>query len=180
MSPLRIIGIDPGYGRVGVGLIEVEGNRYSWLFHRLIETPREASFPERLALIYSEIRAICETHEPDEAAIERLFFVKNVTTAMKVSEARGVIELALYQHRVSIFEYTPFEIKQSVTGNGHAEKGQVQRTLGLLLNLKGTLHQDDASDALAAAFCHANSRKVAKGISAYLNPSTPSRPGGPL
>ncbi len=178
MSSLRIIGIDPGYGRVGIGVIEVEGNRYIWRFHGLIETNKDEAFPERLSLIYSETSALCRTYEPQEAAIEKLFFVKNVTTAMKVSEARGVIELALHQHQVSIFEYTPFEIKQSVTGNGHAEKGQVQKTLALLLKLKSAPDQDDAADALAAAFCHANSRKVTKGISAYLKAQPPSREGG--
>jgi len=180
MNSLRIIGIDPGYGRVGVGVIEIEGNRYAWLFHGLIETHQDELFPERLSLIYSEINALCVTYEPHEAAIEKLFFVKNVTTALKVSEARGVIELALHQHRVSIFEYTPFEIKQSVTGNGHAEKGQVQKTLALLLKLNSVPDQDDAADALAAAFCHANSRKVTKGISNYLKPKSSKRLGGSL
>jgi crossover junction endodeoxyribonuclease RuvC len=164
MSTLKIIGIDPGYGRIGVGCIEVEGNRYSYLFHDVIETNQNDLFPARLAMINKKIEEICGTFKPDEAAIEKLFFVKNVTTAMKVSEARGVIQLALHRCNVAIFEYTPFEIKQSVTGNGHAEKSQVQKTLSLLLKLEVVPKQDDAADALAAAFCHANSRKLLKGI----------------
>ena len=101
---------------------------------------------------------IIQRYSPIEIAIERLFFFKNVTTALSVSEARGVIQLASFREGLKIFEYTPFEIKQAVTGNGRAEKGQMQRVLKMFLGLQATPKPDDAADALAAAICHANSR----------------------
>jgi len=102
---------------------------------------------------------LIEKYKPDESSVEELFFFRNVTTAIQVGEARGVILLSLQKNNVPIYEYTPFQIKQAVTGYGRAEKGQIQRTLKLIFNLKKTPTPDDAADALAAAFCHGNTRR---------------------
>ena len=153
----RIIGIDPGYGRVGYGLVEKKGNHISYFAHGVIETTKKKKLAYRLCEIDEEIGAIIDEFQPTEASIEKLFFFRNVTTAMAVSEARGVIQLCIYKKEIAIHEYAPFEIKQAVTGNGRAEKGQIQRVLKMLLNLSKTPKPDDAADALAACICHANS-----------------------
>ncbi|HOO32499.1 MAG TPA: crossover junction endodeoxyribonuclease RuvC [Thermotogota bacterium] len=155
---MKILGIDPGYGRIGFGVISATGNRFSHVVHGVIETTKKKELPFRLNEIYESINKIIDEYEPDEVSIEKLFFFKNVTTAMAVSEARGVIQLAAYQKGLPIFEYNPFEIKMAVTGNGRAEKGQVQRVLKMFLGLSGTPKPDDAADGLAAALCHLNSR----------------------
>lgn len=156
---LKILGIDPGYGRVGFGIIAAEGNKFIHTVHGVVETTKKELLSYRLNEIYDSLNTIIEKYKPEELSIEKLFFYKNVTTAMAVSEARGVMQLLAYRAGMKIFEYTPFEIKQAVTGNGRAEKGQIQRVLKLLLNLKTTPKPDDAADALAAAICHLNSRK---------------------
>ncbi|MEA1883893.1 MAG: crossover junction endodeoxyribonuclease RuvC [Thermotogota bacterium] len=155
---MTILGIDPGYGRVGFGIIQLTGNKFSHTAHGVIETTKKKKLPYRLNEIYNSINEIIQRYAPEEIAIEQLFFFKNVTTALAVSEARGVIQLASFQRGLKIFEYTPFEIKQAVTGNGRAEKGQIQRVLKMFLGLQTTPKPDDAADALAAAICHANSR----------------------
>jgi len=156
---IKILGIDPGYGRVGFGIINAQGNKFVHTVHGVIETTKDEQLAYRLNEIYESLNTLIEKYEPDELSIEKLFFFKNVTTAMAVSEARGVMQLLAYRAQMKIFEYTPFEIKQAVTGNGRAQKGQIQRVLKLLLNLKATPKPDDAADALAAAICHLNSRR---------------------
>jgi crossover junction endodeoxyribonuclease RuvC len=155
---MKILGIDPGYGRVGFGVISATGNKFSHVVHGVIETTKKKELSFRLNEIYESMTEIIEDYKPDEVSIEKLFFFKNVTTAMAVSEARGVIQLAAFQKGLKIFEYNPFEIKMAVTGNGRAEKGQIQRVLKMFLGLKGTPKPDDAADGLAAALCHINSR----------------------
>ncbi len=155
---VTILGIDPGYGRVGFGIIQLTGNKFVHTAHGVIETSKKEKLSYRLNEIYESVNEIIERYKPEEVAIERLFFFRNVTTALAVSEARGVIQLASFRESLDIYEYTPFEIKQAVTGNGRAEKGQMQRVLKMFLSLQSTPKPDDAADALAAAICHANSR----------------------
>jgi crossover junction endodeoxyribonuclease RuvC len=153
-----ILGIDPGYGTVGYGLIAICGNRFVHVAHGAIRTTSNQPLPLRLSEIYDAITRILDEYRPTEAAVESLFFFRNVTTALAVSEARGVIQLNLYQHSVLSHEYTPFQVKQAVSGNGRAEKGQVQRIVKTLLHMDKNPTPDDAADALAIAICHANSR----------------------
>jgi len=155
---VTILGIDPGYGRVGFGVIQSGGNKLVHTVHGVIETSKKKKLSYRLNEIFESVSEIIKNYRPEELSIERLFFFRNVTTALAVSEARGVIQLACFKEGLKIFEYTPFEIKQAVTGNGRAEKGQMQRVLKMFLKLQATPKPDDAADALAAAICHANSR----------------------
>ncbi len=143
---------------MGFGIIRLTGNKFSHTAHGVIETTKKKKLSYRLNEIFESIIEIIQRYKPEELAIEQLFFFKNVTTALAVSEARGVIQLVSFREGLSIFEYTPFEIKQAVTGNGRAEKGQMQRVLKMFLGLQSTPKPDDAADALAAAICHANSR----------------------
>jgi len=147
----RILGIDPGYGRVGVGIIE--GSRDTWkiLHYECIETNPKASFIERLSDIEVQLRAIVQKYVPTHAAVEQLFFSKNTTTALKVSEARGAICLLLHQQGLPIIEIGPGEVKQYITGYGNANKSQVQTMVAMSLGLKNKKIQDDAADALAIA-----------------------------
>ncbi|MDO7977821.1 crossover junction endodeoxyribonuclease RuvC [Oceanotoga teriensis] len=157
---MRILGIDPGYGRIGYGLLDKTGNKFKTVNYGVIYTDKELDLPSRLHQIQNSIYELVNKYEPDESSVEELFFFRNVTTAIQVGEARGVILVSLVEKNIPIYEYTPFQIKQAVTGYGRAEKGQIQRTLKLLLNLKKTPTPDDAADALAAAFCHGNFRGV--------------------
>ena len=161
-NKVRILGIDPGYGIVGFGVVEKEGNHFHCLDLGVIRTEKDQELAFRLNQIFTGINEIIEKYRPNESAIEKLFFLKNVTTAMAVSEARGVIQLSLFRAGVEIFEYTPFQVKQAVTGNGHAEKGQIQRVLKMILHLETTPKPDDAADAVAIALCHGNSRTFFK------------------
>ncbi|MDK2906176.1 Holliday junction resolvase [Petrotoga mexicana DSM 14811] len=157
-----ILGIDPGYGRIGYGVLEKKGNRFNLIDYGVIYTSKEDELPKRLLNIDEQLRNLIETYKPDESAVEKLYFFKNVATAIQVGEARGVILLCLEKENIPIYEYTPFQIKQAVTGYGRAEKGQIQRTLKLLLKLEKTPTPDDAADALATAFCHGNFRRSFK------------------
>ncbi len=159
----KILGIDPGFGRMGYGIIGITGSRVSCLNYGVIETDPSWELPERIVYIYNDIKKIIREFEPEESAIEKLFFFRNVTTAIHVSQATGVAILALQQAKIPIYEYTPYQIKQSVTGYGKAEKGQIQRTLKLFFNLEKTPKPDDASDALAAAWCRYTSRSTLGG-----------------
>lgn len=149
--PLRILGIDPGFGRTGFGVIEQEGSRIKWLAHGCIETSAETDYPERLAAIKRELLPIIEMHKPDCLSIEQLFFQTNVSTAMKVGMARGVVMLIAHECGLPIVELTPNQVKQGVAGWGNADKRQVQIMVQKLLNLKDVPKPDDAADALAIA-----------------------------
>lgn len=155
-----ILGIDPGYGKVGYGILHAVGNQLFHIAHGVIRTNPQKPLPFRLSEIYDTLTQIVKEYHPTESAVESLFFFRNVTTAISVSEARGVIQLCLFQCGLPIFEYTPHQVKQSVTGHGRAEKGQIQRSIRLLLHLEKTPKPDDAADGLAIAICHANSRKT--------------------
>ncbi|MCD6550893.1 crossover junction endodeoxyribonuclease RuvC [Thermotoga sp.] len=152
---MRILGVDPGYGIVGIGVIEISGNRISHVFHGVIETSKDLPRGKRLKQIYEEFVRILDTFSPDECALEKLFFVKNVTTAIGVGEARGVIFLALEEKNVPVFEYAPNEVKISLTGYGKASKKQIQENVKRFLGLSKLPQPDDAADALAIAWCHA-------------------------
>ena len=153
---MRILGIDPGYGIVGFGIIDYENSNYKVVDYGVIETPKEEDISVRLAMIYDAIGKLTETFKPDQVAVEELFYFKNQTTVIPVAEARGVILLAAVHSCGEIFEYTPLQIKQALTGNGRAEKAQVQFMVKAILGLEKIPKPDDAADALAVAICHAN------------------------
>ena len=153
---MRILGIDPGYGIVGFGIIDYENSNYKVVDYGVIETPKEEDISVRLAMIYDAIGKLTETFKPDQIAVEELFYFKNQTTVIPVAEARGVILLAAVHSCGEIFEYTPLQIKQALTGNGRAEKAQVQFMVKAILGLEKIPKPDDAADALALAICHAN------------------------
>ena len=150
---MRVLGIDPGYAIVGYGIIETsENNRV--IDYGVIETPKEDPLPIRLQHIDEALRVIFETYRPEEVAIEELFYFKNQKTVIQVAQARGVIVLASQKYCGRTFEYTPIQIKQALTGNGHADKRQMQYMVKSVLGLKDIPGPDDAADALAVAICH--------------------------
>ncbi len=149
-----ILGIDPGFGRVGYGIIEESGREnYNVLEYGCVETNSKELFVQRLMHIEKECIALLEKYKPDVVAIEQLFFTKNITTGIKVSEARGVIQLTAAKAGVQIVEFTPTQIKSIIAGHGKADKKQMQRMVQMLLRLKEMPKQDDAADALAVALC---------------------------
>lgn len=147
----KILGIDPGYGRVGWGIIEGRGRIWRTVAYDCIDTDPKKTFLERLEEIHHELHRVIKAYKPTEAAVEELFFKKNVTTALKVSEARGVILLSLLEHKLPVAEYKPTEVKMAVTGYGNAKKEQVQELVKLSLHMKELPTQDDAADALGVA-----------------------------
>ncbi len=151
-----IIGIDPGLAKTGFGIIdEVDGVRC--VRYGVIITPSDLRLQIRVQTIFREIKEILGMYEPDELAIERLFFSRNVSSAIEVSHARGVVLLAASEYGIEVFEYTPNQIKQAVTGSGRADKKQMQKMIGMLLGIDEKMPADSA-DALAAAICHAHIR----------------------
>ncbi|MDI6862085.1 MAG: crossover junction endodeoxyribonuclease RuvC [Pseudothermotoga sp.] len=155
---MKILGLDPGFGTFGYGVIEVFGNKLCHVAHGAIITEKDEPIQSRLKSLYEQIKKIVQSHSPDEVAVEQLFFYKNVTTAIAVGEARGVSLLAVVELDIPIFEYTPHVVKKAVTGSGRASKGDVQKWVTLLLGLKEKPRPDDAADALAIAICHAHRR----------------------
>ncbi|MCP4481206.1 MAG: crossover junction endodeoxyribonuclease RuvC [bacterium] len=158
---MKILGIDPGTAIVGWGVIE-KGTNINPIAYDSIMTSKKLKLPDRLLQIHTELSHIIKTYQPDVAAVEELFFVKNVTTGMSVSHARGVILLALNQAGVEIFEYKPMQIKQAVTGYGRADKRQVQQMVKATMGLKEIPKPDDTADALAVALCHEQNIKWQK------------------
>ena len=154
---MRIIGIDPGTGILGFGVIDVKGGKPSLVDAGVIRTPVKEDDAVRLLTIYDELTEIIKDTKPAEMAVEKLFFSSNVTTAMTVSQARGVVLLCAMQAGLKISEYTPNQIKQSITGYGKADKKQMQEMVRLILNLKEIPKPDDAADAIAAALTHSMS-----------------------
>lgn len=151
---VRILGIDPGFGRVGYGVVEhAAGNTWKHVAHGCIETSPKKTFVNRLSDINEALEIIIKEHKPTRMAIEELFFVKNVTTGIQVGQARGVILLTGYKHGLPIDEFKPTEVKQSLTGYGRAEKGQMQKLVAVIFGLKEKVKSDDAADALAIALC---------------------------
>ena len=154
---MLILGIDPGLTRTGIGLIRLNQRNEPELVHyEVIDSTAVSTTSSRLIYLYQRLTDVIETYQPTESAMEKLFFQRNITTAMAVSEARGVATLCLARSGLPIAEYTPNEVKQSVSGNGRADKRQVQTMVKLLLDLSETPQPDDAADALAVALCHAS------------------------
>ncbi len=149
-----ILGVDPGIADTGWGLIEKDASgRVFHIAHGSIKTPKTSSLPDRLASLYTELNLIIDKYQPQAAAIEELFFSKNVKTALVVGQARGVILLALKNKKIALNEFKPTQVKQAVAAYGQAGKLQVQKMVKLLLNLKEIPRPDDAADALALAIC---------------------------
>lgn len=151
---MRILGIDPGYAIVGYGVVEAENGRYQALEYGAVTTRAGDDFALRLKEIYEGMTELLNVHRPRAAAVEKLYFTNNKTTGIGVAEARGVILLALAQAGVPLFEYTPMQVKQAVTGYGKALKPQVQEMTRRLLRLPAVPKPDDTADALALAICH--------------------------
>ncbi len=151
---MRILGIDPGYAIVGWGVVDFSGGRFNVVGYGAVTTHAGVDFPKRLEDIYCDLNELIDKYKPDCLAIERLYFNTNTTTAIDVAQARGVIVLAAQRKGLSINEYTPLQVKQSVTGYGRAEKRQVMEMVKSLLNLKAIPKPDDTADALALAVCH--------------------------
>lgn len=164
---MRIIGIDPGYAIVGFGVIEYEKSRFSTISYGAVTTPAGIKFERRLEIIYADICQILDSYKPQSLAIEKLYFQNNQKTAIDVAEARGVVLLAAAQRHIEIFEYTPLQVKQSITGYGQAVKKQVQEMTKRVLGLPQIPKPDDTADALAIAVCHAHVSSSA--LSAYKN-----------
>ena len=152
-----ILGIDPGLATLGWGVIESERGRQRLINYGCILTTPQQRFPERLQQIGEDMRSLLKLYQPDEIAFEELFFAKNVTTGMAVSAARGVALLAVVEKTDNLYEYTPMQIKQAITGYGGADKHQVQHMVKMLLHMNEIARPDDAADGLAVALTHANS-----------------------
>ncbi len=150
----RVLGIDPGLAATGWGVVDADGSRNRYVAHGVITTAAGLPIGDRLLMIHDELEAIITTHNPSEAGVEALYFARNATSAMPVAHARGVVYLTLRQHRILTSEYPPQAIKQSIVGQGRAEKEQVQELVRVLLGLAEIPRPDHASDALAAAICH--------------------------
>ena len=151
---MKVLGIDPGTGRTGWAIVEKDGGKEKLLECGCLETKAHTPLPDRLKKIYQKVSDLIKKHEPSEAAIEKIFFSKNVRTAMSVGHARGVVLLACRLADIEIFSYGPSQIKSSVTGYGNAPKKQVQEMVKSILNLKEVPKPDDAADAVAVALTH--------------------------
>lgn len=152
---MRILGIDPGTGILGFGVVDVSAAGKAVLVDAgVIRTPVKQADSDRLETIYDELHEIITDLKPDTMSVEKLFFAQNVTTAMSVAQARGVVLLCGKQHGLELFEYTPLQIKQALTGYGRADKKQMQEMVRVVLGLHEIPKPDDCADALAAAICH--------------------------
>jgi len=159
---MLVLGVDPGTAITGYGLVRhaPDGDQLEAVAYGVIATPSDWAMPRRLQKIYQDLTDLIRAHHPNEAAVEQLFFSRNVKTALAVGQARGVVLLSLADGGVSVHEYTPLQVKQSVVGYGRAEKAQVQELVRLLLGLEAVPQPDDAADALAIAICHLHSARM--------------------
>ncbi len=157
---MRILGIDPGLAIVGWGVIDKDRNGIKVVDYGVVTTDKDTPFPLRLQQVYNGVSRLIEMHKPDAVAMEELFFNTNTTTGIAVAEARGVALLAGIHKTDKLYEYTPLQIKQALTGYGRADKQQVQYMVKAILNLKAIPKPDDAADALAVALCHAETSLV--------------------
>lgn len=160
MDERLILGIDPGFGRVGYAVLSARGMNLHLVACDAIITPAGLAYPQRLQQVYEQLGSIIAQYQPQEAAIEQLFFGKNVTTAIKVAQARGVAILLLAQRGLAMTDYTPSEVKLAVTGYGAARKEQVGAMVRQRLRLAAAPSPDDAADAAAIAICHAQHMRV--------------------
>ena len=164
---MLVLGIDPGTATTGYGLVrETDQGGLVVVEYGVVLTPAGMAQEKRLLLLYERIMEILLLHRPDQGAVEKLFFQRNVTNAIAVGQARGVVMLALAQHSLPVAEYTPLEVKQSITGYGGADKMQIQLMVQAILELEELPSPDDAADALAVAVCHLHSHRMR----ALLNP----------
>jgi crossover junction endodeoxyribonuclease RuvC len=159
---MRVLGIDPGYAIVGWGVVEYISNRFAPIGYGAVITEKDTPFEQRLVEIYESVFDICKRYQPEALSIEKLYYQHNQTTVIGVAEARGVILLAAAQAGLPIYEYTPMQVKQAVTGYGKAVKKQVQEMTRMLLSLPAVPKPDDTADALAMAitFCHTNGNQL--------------------
>jgi crossover junction endodeoxyribonuclease RuvC len=155
-----ILGIDPGTATMGWGVIRQEGNRLSYVQHGAVTTPSQWEMPRRLGRLFDGVTELVKGYRPETVAVEELFFNTNVTTAITVGQARGVVLLAAYRAGIEVAEYTPLQVKQAITSYGRAEKRQVQEMVRSLLRLREIPKPDDAADGLAIAVCHAFSSRI--------------------
>ena len=151
---MRILGIDPGYAIVGYGILDYESNHFKTVDYGAILTTAKTPFCDRIEKIFDELCEIIRKYRIDALSIEKLYFNSNTTTAIDVAQARGVILLAAKKFKVPVFEYTPLQVKQAVTGYGRAEKQQIMELTKILLKLDKLPKPDDTADALAIAICH--------------------------
>lgn len=161
---MRIIGIDPGMAITGYGIVEENNNGIKVVDYGCIKTDSGLQISERIKIIYNNLKDIILKFKPEKAVIEKLYFNKNVKTAITVGEARGAAILAAANFGIEVIEYTPLEVKQAVTGYGRADKKQIQQMVKIMLNLKSIPKPDDTADALAVAICHLNSYRLHKKI----------------
>ncbi|HQC54205.1 MAG TPA: crossover junction endodeoxyribonuclease RuvC [Clostridia bacterium] len=157
---MRVIGFDPGYGRLGFSVVDSERGMWRLVSYGTIVTHKDDIFSDRLKYIGEQILVLINKFKPDEVSIEELYFQKNAKTAIKVAEARGVILYVCAQQNLPIFEYTPLQVKQSLTGYGKAEKQQIQEMVKLLLKLDRIPKPDDAADAIAIALTHIQNNRL--------------------
>ena len=162
-----VLGIDPGYAIVGVGVVEYRNSRFSLVSYGAITTDAGVPFNRRLEIIYDELTEIIEKYKPDVMSVEELFWNTNQKTGIVVAEARGVILLSAHEAGVPIFEYTPLQVKQAIVGYGRAEKKQVIAMVTSLLGLKKPPKPDDTADAIALAICHGHT--AASPLSNFYN-----------
>lgn len=160
---MRVLGLDPGTATTGYGVVESRGNRLHYIAHGTITTPANTPFAERLITLHEGCRELIRAYEPNAVGIEELYFTKNVTTGIGVAQARGVIALAAAQAKLPIGEFSPRAVKSAITGNGRADKYQMQEMVKILLNLDKIPRPDDAADALGIAICqiHAGNFRAA-------------------
>lgn len=156
---MRVLGIDPGLAIVGYSIIETDANKIKMLEYGCIKTEAEISTPDRLNIIFNRLNEIIKQYNPEDMAIEELFYNKNVKTVINIGQARGVEVLSGISNGLQIYEYTPLQIKQAVVGYGRAEKKQIQNMVKFILGLNEIPKPDDAADALAVAICHSFSLK---------------------
>lgn len=161
-NAIRILGIDPGYAIVGYGMLDYDGYRFSTVAYGSIQTSAEMPFTGRLSQIWDELTVLISKYRPSVMAVERLYFQTNHKTAIDVAQARGVMLLCAAKYNLSVFEYTPLQVKQAVVGYGKAEKKQVQNMTKAILNLTEVPKPDDTADALAIAICHGHCAGVGR------------------
>lgn len=166
----RVIGIDPGSITTGYGIVDERGRDLVYVTSGTIRTNPKEPLPGRLKKIYDELLCLFRTHQPSEVAIEDTFVSKNVRSALKLGQARGMALLAAEQDRTAVYEYTPTQVKLSVVGYGAARKDQVEGMVSRLLNLKAAPESHDAADALAVAICHLHSVKIRTLSGLYAEP----------
>ncbi len=160
---MRILGIDPGTGTTGYGIIDVEGNRLRHVDNGIIKTRSSDALPLRLKAIYDGLTSILNTFSPEAVAVEQVFLAKNPRAALTLGHARGTAVLSAVNLDLEVYEYSALQVKSAVVGYGHAGKHQVQQMVKALLNLP-EVAQEDAADALAVAICHANSRTMKQAV----------------